>query len=133
MKTKIKLGILLHKSAARLRKTDEVLFFPSFETIIFVTVLPFDTFVVSECFTHTDDGTLKPFFFDGRDLIFGDPKDEKENSIFMGILLYASGLNALVPYLKYLMKKVKKDAEFVLIPAAGGRLEGVRRMMEAAK
>lgn len=132
MKTKIKSGILLHRSAARFRKSDEVLFFPNLETVIFVTCLPLDTVVVSECFTHTDDGTPKPFFFDGKDLIFGDPEDKKQNPVFMGILLYASGLNALVPYLEYLAK-VMKDAEFFFIPAVGGRLDEIKELMEGLR
>lgn len=88
--------------------------------------------MVSECFSHTENGTLKPFFFDGENLIFGDPKNKKENSANIGILLYASGLDDLAPYLKYLVK-IKQDAEIILIPAQGGRLEGVRKIIEGEK
>lgn len=123
MKLNRESGVLLHRSAARFPESAEILVFPNLETVIFITFFH-DKFLISECFTHTDDGTLKSFFLKGRSLIFKN--SHGENPINAGVLLYASGMTDLGPYLEYLVK-VRRGTKVVLVPAKGGRLEELKK------
>ncbi len=110
--------IRLHKSASRFSNGDNILVFPFLKTVMFVTLLKEKIYII-ECFTQDKKKNRRTFFMKNSHLVF------QPNECDMGILLYASGMEGLAEYVKYLKTNTRLD--FVLVPARGGELEKVKK------